>query len=111
MKILMNVESRFCSLGNLTLFTVISEFIFCLIPWKIFTLRRNIYHSFQTLAQKVLVNVLREVIHVDHLVECLAKSKYLVNHVIFVVELIQNDDFFYKLNHSKLVLSSLHDCR
>lgn len=60
MRITLHIESHFLLLGDLNLFTVISEFIFCLIPWTVFVCLRNIYHAFQTITQKMLVNVLNE---------------------------------------------------
>lgn len=54
------MNSPFCPLGDLNVFTVISEFLFCLIPWMVFMLIRNIDYPFQTIAQTVLVNVLNK---------------------------------------------------
>lgn len=76
----MNIKGHFCSSGDLNPFAVISEFIICLIPWTVLMLEETFIIQFQILAKTTLVSVLNEIIHVDHLVEYLAKSKYLVNH-------------------------------
>ena len=60
-------------------------------------LEETFIRQFQILAKATLVNVLNEIIHVDHLAECLAKSKYLVIIVFLIVLPIQNNIFSINL--------------